>query len=439
MLRRIDIFLLIAMIGLCMFSLFFVYSSSVDIAGNVNSNEFIRQLFFIILGIILFILIQFVPLRFIIRNAIWIYIICVLLLLLTLMIGEIRNGAKSWLPLFGFSIQSSEFMKVATILLFATVLNEYRPDFTSLKQLMSYSVIGVFPMLLILIQPDMGTTLVYIPIILGIYYIYGYSPYKVIFIIGIGIISVVTLIVSYHFNSMDVLGSQKILLLRSSRYIYYLAVLIIVCILSLLGFLTGYLHILFKSICYITTMFGVGSVLAYVATLVLKPYQMQRLLVFVNPNSDPLGSGWHILQSVAAIGAGGVSGKGYLQGTHTKLEFLPQKSTDFIFSVIGEEMGLIGGGLLILLYMLIIWRMIMIGIRSNDLWSSIYCGGTVAMFFTHFLVNVGMTLGVMPVTGIPLLLVSYGGSSLLTSLLAIAIVHNIYASNKNNFSRVYSI
>lgn len=440
MLKRIDLLLIGSVLGLCCFSLFFIYSSSVDIEGNIISNEFRKQLIFLIVGIIISVVIQLFSLKFIQDYSLVGYIICIILLILTILFGEIRNGAKSWLGIWGFGIQASEFMKIATIMLFARILSTQKPNLDMISNFILYAGIAFIPIVLILLQPDMGTSLVYIPIILGIYYGYGASPYRIIFIIGIGIVTLATLMFSYYMNTIDGINEDTLLLLHSPMYLYYLLLLVLLAIISFIGIYTGFFVRVFKVSLYFISLCMVGGGLAYIATLILKPYQMQRLLVLLNPSSDPLGSGWHILQSVAAIGSGGLLGQGYLQGTQTKLEFLPQKSTDFIFSVISEEMGLVGSIIVLVLYLVVLWRIIIIGINSKDLFSFLYCIGVVTMLFTHFFVNIGMTLGIMPITGIPLLFVSYGGSALLSAIIAIAIVHNIYFHNsyQRNISKIVS-
>lgn len=434
MLKRFDFLLILSVIILSTLSLLFIFSSSVDVSGNLTNFEFKRQLFFLVLGSIIFIIIQFIHISYISKYSIVIYITCILLLLITLLVGEVRNEAKSWLGIFGLGIQASEFMKIATVFYLASLLENKNPNINSNTQAIKYSLVVAIPMILILLQPDMGTALVFIPMILGMYFIYGISPYKVIFIVGIGIVSIATLIISYYLNSIDIRNSDEIIVLRTNNFIYYLIVLVVVLVLAVFGIFTGYWKNLFRGVAYVVSIFITGSGLAYIATLVLKTYQMQRLLVFVTPESDPLGSGWHILQSIAAIGSGGVFGQGYLNGTQTKLDFLPQKSTDFIFSVICEEMGLLGSSLVIVAYLILLWRIIAIAINSDNLFSCLYCAGIASIFFTHFMVNVGMTLGLMPITGIPLLFVSYGGSSLWTSMIAIGFIHNIHFSSKKKKS-----
>jgi len=158
----------------------------------------------------------------------------------------------------------------------------------------------------------------------------------------------------------------------------------------------------------------------------LKDYQIMRLIVFLDPNVDPRGSGWNIIQSVTAIGSGGVLGKGFLQGTQSHYRFLPQQSTDFIFSIFSEEWGFLGGLLVFTLYLLISMRLIKIMNTTTDPFGAYLCAGFASVYVFHFIINVGMTMGVMPITGIPLLFMSYGGSSLLAAMIGIGLSMSIH-------------
>jgi rod shape determining protein RodA len=177
-----------------------------------------------------------------------------------------------------------------------------------------------------------------------------------------------------------------------------------------------------------TGLFGINLISAFAIPHLwnlLKPYQRQRLVVFMNPEADPLGSGYHIIQSKVAIGSGGLYGKGFLGGTQTQLHFIPEQHTDFIFSVIGEELGFIGGCVLIVLFLTLAWRGVAIAQRAKDDFGSLMAVGIVSMFLFHFFVNVGMTTGIMPVTGIPLPFISAGGTSLLTNMMSIGLLLNV--------------
>ena len=160
---------------------------------------------------------------------------------------------------------------------------------------------------------------------------------------------------------------------------------------------------------------------------VLKDYQIKRLIVFIDPDSDPRGAGWNIIQSKVAIGSGNIFGQGFLRGTQSHYRFLPEQSTDFIFSILAEEFGFVGGISVFILYLVILLRMIFILRKANTAFGYYVCAGIIAMFFFHFIINVGMVMGIMPITGIPLLLLSYGGSSLWTAMICLGLVMSIKA------------
>ncbi len=436
--RRIDFVQCFVVLGLVVFSSLFVYSSSLDIEGVMQSVEFSRQLLFVIIGFICMFITMLIPISKVKEFIPVIYALALALLVLTLFIGEVRNGARSWLQAFGFSLQASEFAKLATILMYAFLIEKYTPHLQRYRYVLLYVLVGFAPMALILLQPDMGTSLVYIPLVLAILYIAGIPAERALFVIGAGVISIVTLIVSYSLQSIVASDPTAITLLRTEHFVTYVIILVIVFMLSAFGTLIGFLPRIFATLRYCSFMTLSGAAMAFVATIVLKPYQLQRLLVFVRPESDPLGSGWHILQSVSAIGSGGLLGAGFLQGKQSSLQFLPQKSTDFIFSLIGEEFGFVGSASVILLYGILMWRIILVGMASKTMFSRLCCAGILAVFFTHFMVNIGMTLGIMPITGIPLLLVSYGGSSMLSAFLALGVVQGIYRHEVRNSSLMTS-
>jgi rod shape determining protein RodA len=182
----------------------------------------------------------------------------------------------------------------------------------------------------------------------------------------------------------------------------------------------------FNWICYFSGIIIISLGASFVAQKVLKQYQIMRLIIFMDPNIDPRGSGWHIIQSITAIGSGGVFGKGYLMGTQSHYRYLPEQSTDFIFSILSEEWGFAGGILVFALFLVILLRLVRIMRITNDSFGSYIVAGLISMFSFHFFINVGMTMGIMPITGIPLLLVSYGGSALISALTGIGLALSIH-------------
>ncbi|HNX60819.1 MAG TPA: rod shape-determining protein RodA, partial [Spirochaetota bacterium] len=229
-------------------------------------------------------------------------------------------------------------------------------------------------------------------------------------------------------------GTDNILInfYRSGKSAYVLSLIILN-----IGLIFYILHLffvnrIFRRIYIPSFVFSIGLFASVVIQRFLKDYQKKRLLVFLNPDLDPHGSGYNVIQSKIAVGSGGFLGKGFMHGSQTQLGFLPEKSTDFIFSVVAEEWGFIGGLVVLALYAVIIFKGIQIALEAKDKFSSLLATGITAIFLTHLLVNIGMVIGIMPVTGIPLLFLSYGGSSLLMSMIAIGILININIRKFNN-------
>lgn len=279
-----------------------------------------------------------------------------------LVIGKVTNGAQSWIGYGPVQIQPSEFGKVMLILTLGHQLS--RMDrLTSLWDLI-IPAFHVLPLLaLLMLQPDLGTSLVFIVITVAMVYMAGFPGGKIALVGGGPIVAVA-------------------------------------------GWFYSHLR-------WGTSMWP------------LDDFQVKRLEVFVDPTKDPLEAGWHVIQSKIAIGSGGLLGRGLYHGTQTQLGFLPEQHTDFIFSVIGEEFGFRGGVAVILMFLALLWRVMAIAANAKDRYGTLICTGVAAMIGFHVLENVGMTLGVMPVTGIPLPMISYGGSALMANMIAIGLVLNV--------------
>jgi rod shape determining protein RodA len=303
-------------------------------------------------------------------------------------------------------------MKIVTVLLLARYLDRSLHEVSRFKRLILSFTIIALPMLLILLQPDFGTALVFLPIYLAMAYIGGIRKrYLVYFILAGGIAIIFTVMPLWQ----GIVTSKPSIVLRilyEKPYIYYVLLILIISLgLSLAG-----LRLFKKSYYYWSSytvlIFISGLAASLLGQKLLKEYQVMRLVVFLDPSIDPLGSGWNILQSITAIGSGGFSGKGFLQGTQSHYRYLPQQSTDFIFSIISEELGFLGGILIFSLFLYILLRLA-ISIRgTRRLEGSTFIAGIFIIILFHFMINAGMAMGVMPITGIPLLFLSYGGSSL---------------------------
>ncbi|SHI43397.1 rod shape-determining protein RodA [Propionispora hippei] len=282
------------------------------------------------------------------------YGINLVMLLAVMFVGQSALGAQRWIQIGPISLQPSEFSKLIMIISLASLLDKKMGKLNSFKEIIPVFLYVGIPFLLVLKQPDLGTSLVFLAILFGM-----------IFVAGI--------------------NSKHLLLIFSAAA----------------AFMPIFWHF-------------------------LKDYQKMRLTVFIDPNVDPLGSGYHIIQSKIAIGSGMLFGKGLFAGTQSQLNFLPENHTDFIFAVIGEELGFVGAVIILLLYFFLLYRGIKIAGLAKDNFGTLLATGITSMLTFHVLVNVGMTAGIMPVTGIPLPLMSYGVSSLTTNMISIGILLNIY-------------
>ncbi len=426
-----DITLFLATLFLMIVGVLFVYSSGVTSGGEVYSFEYIRQIIWVGTGILIllgFALFNYNRLR---GLSVYIYLGCIVLLIATLIIGHEVNGAKSWLGIGELGIQPSEFMKIATILVLANFLVFVGPRIRQLQFFLLAFLIPLVPVLVILLQPDMGTALVYFPIFIVMVFMAGARIRHIVFLLATGLLTV-TLSIMPSFERVlygearmffSIFGDQRILVL-------FLASFMLIFLVSLWG------HFVFKKkyfywVGYVSLIMAISILGFLLAQRVLKDYQIMRLMIFLNPYIDPKGAGWNIIQSVTAIGSGGFGGKGFLMGTQSHYNYLPQQSTDFIFSILAEEWGFIGGFFVILLYLVVLLRGIRILTHAKDAFAIQIGAGIVTMIFFHVLVNIGMTMGIMPVTGIPLLLLSHGGSSLWTASIGIGILLNIYMRRYN--------
>ncbi len=354
--KRLDISLLINAYIIIILSLIFVYSATYQ----DTKVFFIKEIIWVFVGSIVFFAFSIIDYKDYAKYSKIIYIGNIFLLVLVYILGTKAKGSNRWIDLGFFNLQPSEFAKIFIVLTFSEILtSEYKDGIKSWKGIVRTGAHFVIPFLLILKQPDLGTSLV----LVFLYYVLIYL------------------------NGVDL------------RYLISIVI--------------------------------ANMMMAPVAFMFLKDYQKKRILVFLDPARDILGDGWNVIQSMIAVGSGGFSGKGVLAGTQTRLDFIPEAHTDFIFSVLLEEIGFVGGVFLIGLYLWLIFTIINIGQKTDDEYGKLIAYGVAAIFFFHSLVNMGMVIGVMPVTGLPLLLMSYGGSSYVFSFMMLGIVESIriYGTN----------
>jgi rod shape determining protein RodA len=349
-----------------------------------------KQFMFMVASFLIILAILIVDMRFYETFAYIIFGATMFLLLLVPFIGKEVGGNRAWLGIGSFGVQPSEFAKFVTALAVAKFIGSVGFKMDNLRnQAILFIMIGI-PMLLILMQKDTGTALVFTVFAL-VFFREGMSPFLLI----VGVAAVLIFVLA--------------LLVENENYLY-----IGVGTILLVAIFTGKKK--FKRIAALTAgaivIIGVIGSVDYVITDVLKPHQQNRIKALINPDSDPLGYGWNVTQSKIAIGSGGFFGKGFLKGTQTKFDFVPEQSTDFIFCTIGEEQGWAGSSIVIILFMALLLRIVYLAERQKNRFARAYGYSVACIFFFHFAVNIGMTVGLFPVIGIPLPFFSYGGSSL---------------------------
>lgn len=361
LLRKLDLPLILIVLLLVGFGCVVVYSATHTFSDGGDPLYYLkRQVQWAIFGAIIMIVVISLDYRVYRKWSRVLYAGSVVVLGTVVALAPAVMGAERWIVLGPLRLQPSEFVKISIILTLAKHLEE-KTDLSRPRDLLSPLLHVFLPMVLILLQPDFGTALVFAAIVLGMLFFAGAKPKHLIALTLVGILAV---------TAAAYLSTQGLVPL-------------------------------------------------------LKEYQVKRLTVFLDPYADRMGDGWNVIQSMIAIGSGGFFGKGLFGGSQTQLNFLPARHTDFIFSVVGEEFGFLGAALLLTLFALLLWRLLRATVVAKDRFGSLIAAGVTSMFLFHVLINIGMTLGIMPITGITLPFISQGGSSLLSNLIAIGLILNI--------------
>ena len=350
MTNRFDKTLFLSVVAILFIGIFVLYSAS---SQYYSKNMVLRQIFWMIFGLLLLFVIMRIDYQRFLSVSYLLYGINIVLLVLVLFLGKTRGGAQRWIGLGAFNLQPSEIAKITLVLALSSYIGKRKSEVTKISFFFGALLIVLPAFFLIVIEPDLGTALLLIPIAFAMLFMAGA---RISHIIGVVFLSIGALPFLWHF---------------------------------------------------------------------LRDYQKQRLFVFLNPNIDPLGSGYTIIQSKIAVGSGGLLGKGWLSGTQNQLNFLPERHTDFIFSVVGEEWGFLGALILIFLYFLIVYRGIKIIESTPDVHGKLIATGFITLFLLQVVINIGMTIGFLPIVGLTLPLISYGGSSLVTTLISIGFLLNI--------------
>ncbi len=402
-----------------------------------------KQSIWIIAALVMAILIFIIDTKFYSFFAYFIYGFTILLLIGVLIIGKEINGARSWFAVGGFRVQPAEFAKVATALALARFMSGYNISIKNFKNLAIVAFIIFFPAFLIFLQPDTGSALVYASFFLVLYR-EGMHPGFFFMGILVAILFFITLMME-PFSILVILISVALityaLINKNIKQLFAGALIIaasaglIFAVSKLFGLQWTYTRILLTGLLasvipllYLTFKHKLKNVMVVLAFLggavaftnsvdyvfdhVLKEHQRRRINIMLGLESDPLGVGYNVNQSKIAIGSGGLAGKGFLKGTQTKFDFVPEQSTDFIFCTVGEEWGFLGTTTVLILFSILLIRLLIIAERQRSSFSRIYGYGVVSIIFFHVAINIGMTIGLVPVIGIPLPFFSYGGSSL---------------------------
>ena len=386
-------------LALSLFGVAMIYSAGVlEVPSRITEGLWLRQGAFLGAGIVGLLLVSRFPSRMFEWLAMPAYVLCLGVLAVTLVVGSgtgTAEGVKSFLSIGGFRFQPAEAAKIATVLALAVLLARREESPRYLRDLLTPAALVAVPLALVLLQPDLGTALAFVGIFFAIIFWAGTPWPLVLFAASPG----VALILAYSAR----VWSVYIVLLAIGLYLYRFRLYLVESVSVILGNVAA-------------------GAIAQPLWNSLADYQRNRLLVFLDPGLDPRDAGWQLIQSKVAVGSGGLLGKGFTAGSQKRLAFIPEQHTDFIFSVVGEELGFIGTLLLLALFGFLFLRMIRMAEAARTPFAGMFIFGILGIWLTHVFVNVGMTIGVVPITGIPLPFISYGGSFLMMSWLAAATV-----------------
>jgi len=391
--RQLDWRLIGAVLLLSLIGILLIMSAQYYADSDYAQNYFQRQLLWLAIALSVFTVVIHLPYRLFDVTAYLMYAVVLGLLVLVLFVGSTRTGATRWFSFGPINLAPSDIAKLTLIFALARFLAYTKLGSASKRRLALSFLLTMVPMMLILRQPDLGTAMVFPVILFGLWFWSGLSPLYLVLILS----PIVSLITAWHWLAWSI----------------YFAVLVSLLFIARPGM-----------------MFSVVTVVANLAFGMVTPfiwnrladYQRLRILSFIDPGQDPRGAGYQIIQSKIAIGSGGIWGKGLLGGSQTRLDYLPERHTDFIFSVLGEEFGLWGALIVVFLFGFVVYRAVRIAAKARSRFLSYVAFGAMSIFFFQFLINVGMTLGFMPVTGLALPFLSYGGTSLVLSWTLVALL-----------------
>jgi rod shape determining protein RodA len=390
---------LLSGLALVCIGLLSIYSATLDVNSAAN---FYRQGLWSMFGLIALIVAAFFPIKTLQRLSFPMYIATLALLGSILLLGHTVNSSKSWFGIGGMGMQPSEIAKVTTVLALASYLAKPTVSISNVKHLIVSIGIFIVPMLLILKQPDLGTAIVFFATLIPVLYWAGASYFVLVAILVPILVAGGALLGITQFLIAAAIGAALLYFTSKNKFATAVA-------------------------------FGITLAIGLSVQIVfdhLEPYQQKRIVTFLNPNTDPTGAGYNVLQSKTAIGSGGFWGKGYLHGSQTQLKYIPEQWTDFIFCVTGEEFGFVGGSVVLLLFAFLLLHGLHIAGISKNKFGSLAAVGLISILATHLIINMGMDMGLMPVIGIPLPFLSYGGSALISNMFMLGLLMNFFAHRK---------
>jgi rod shape determining protein RodA len=397
--ENIQIGILIATLLLMVIGLISIYSATYD-AGT--SDYFYRQIIWAVIGIFIMLVLTLIPFRTLQLLSYPMYGVSVLFLIAVLVLGKSVAGSTSWFGFGKMGLQPSELVKVTTILALAAYLSDKRIHLNRLASVVKASSFVFLPIILILLQPDMGTAIIYLGLLVPVMYWAGTGALLMMLVLAPSIVAVAALFGTTPFLITILILLVTLFLMKENKLVSAL-------IFSLSVFIG------------VSVQFIYGK---------LALYQQKRIDTFLNPENDPLSAGYNVIQSKVAIGSGGFFGKGFLEGSQTQLNFIPAQWTDFIYCVPAEEFGFLGAALILILFGYLLFKGTDLASSVKSRYASLVAIGVVSVFASHIFINIGMVMGIMPVVGVPLPFMSYGGSFLLTSLALIGLLLNMYANRK---------
>ncbi len=421
----IDLPLLIILLIFMVISVLFIYSGTKNISSL--KNRYLNQIIYGSIGLVFGIFLLLIDLKKINDISEFIYLFGIFLLILTLIIGTRVRSSKSWIRFGPIGIQPSEFMKIFYILFLSKIISLYQNDDKYRKSIKFFFIallITVIPVLLILKQPDFGSAFIFLLIFITIGFFADLNTEMLILMIVMGIFIFSLPLLRVYIKIIDTSVFIKNIIF-SNKYFLIISLLLIITGIIILLISINFESKFLMRISIVFIGIGFSLILSIIADKILADYQKKRLLVFVDPELDKLGSGYNIIQSKIAIGAGGLLGKGLFKGTQSQFGFLPERSTDFIFSIIGEEGGFLLSFAILIMWGIIYYKILTLIKITTSYYYKIVLAGIFGYFFNQTILNIGMTIGLMPITGVPLPFISYGGSSLMTSIFAYMIVLNI--------------